>query len=345
MKILHIAAHLGGGIGKAHAAMAPHFPRDVEQTFAVLEPPIDTRHVDAIRATGGRVVFAQPSLAAQFAREADVVQIEFWGHPVLDAILKGWRWPSGPPSVCWCHVSGMHAPFVSKTLIACVDRFVATSPITRAALPVVKDMQVINSGFGFDGRRLCVIETVAEQAEDFATIQHELLISTSILKAVCALSKAMGGKLFPWIAFENRPGSKQVFIELIGGNCFVEIESGVVEGQFPNWRDVLPSKAKYLREPINDLGLNAEYVGDFAKAAALLESKTTIVQMNLVGKDSCIEVKINDKPNFYGLVMPCKVDESVDYQPQFVAIEKYFPKVEPKKAAAQSKETPGPVAA
>lgn len=198
-----------------------------------------------------------------------------------------------------------------------------------------------------DGRRLAVIETVAEQKDDII-INHELLLSTQFLKPICALSKALGGKLFPWIAFENRAGSKQVFIEFIGGDCFIEVEKGVVEGAYPNWRQVIPSRSKHLREPMNDLGLNAEYIGDFAKAAALLESKATIVQMNLVGKEKCIEVKINDRPNFYGLVMPCSVDEDAEYQPQFVVIEKHFPDPNETSEAPEKKtatENPEPVAA
>jgi hypothetical protein len=70
-------------------------------------------------------------------------------------------------------------------------------------------------------------------------------------------------------------------------------------------------------------------IGDFAKAAKLMESGTPIVQMNLIGKEQAIEVRLYSLPQFYGLVMPCKVDDSIDYQPEFLAVTKLFPEPPP----------------
>lgn len=177
-----------------------------------------------------------------------------------------------------------------------------------------------------DGRRLVVIETAAEQSEEFID-SHALLLRPDFVRPICALSKAMGGKLFPWIEFENTPGSTQVTVTFVGGNCTVHSESSaLIEGEFPDWRKVLPPKRRGALPAITDLGLNAEFVGDFAKAAKILESRTNIVQMSLVGKESQVEVKIVGPDNFYGLIMPCAVDEDADYQPEFVSIIKDLPK-------------------
>ena len=178
-----------------------------------------------------------------------------------------------------------------------------------------------------DGRRLVVIETVAEQSEEHID-DHQMLISGEFVKAVCALSKAIGGKLFPWIEFSNRAGSRQMQVTFVGGNAVLDSEDGaLIEGHFPAWRQVLPAR-KAKREPMNDLGLNAEFIGDFAKAAKLMEAKNNIIQMNLLGEGKGVEVKINTLDNFYGLVMPCKVDEEVDYQPEFVSITSKLPEPE-----------------
>lgn len=180
-----------------------------------------------------------------------------------------------------------------------------------------------------DGRRLAVIETVAEQKEDFPH-RHQLLLRPDFIKPICALSKAIGAKLFPWICFENNPGSKRIQVEFIGGNIWLDShDGGLINGEYPAWAKALPAR-KARREPINDLGLNAEFVGDFAKAAKLLEASSPLIQMNLVGKEQALEVKINALPHFYGLVMPCKVEESTEYQPEFLQIVKDFPvKTEP----------------
>jgi hypothetical protein len=176
-----------------------------------------------------------------------------------------------------------------------------------------------------DGRRLAVIETVADQQDGDSMEEHTMLLKSEFVKPLCALSKALGGKNNPWIQFSNNPGSKQVAVAFIGSQCVVDVEDGaLIDGVFPEWRMIVPSK-KAKREPINDLGLNAEAVGDFAKAAKIMEASTPIVQMNLVGKEQAIEVRLYSLPQFYGIIMPCKVDDSVDYQPEFLQVAKMFP--------------------
>jgi hypothetical protein len=48
--------------------------------------------------------------------------------------------------------------------------------------------------------------------------------------------------------------------------------------------------------------------------------------MNLVGKEQQIEIRIPAVPNFYGLLMQCKLQEGIDYQPEFVRIIESLPK-------------------
>lgn len=180
-----------------------------------------------------------------------------------------------------------------------------------------------------DGRRLCVIETLAEQAEEFAS-EHTFILRSDFAKPLCSLSKAIGGKLFPWIAISNKSGSEEVTAEIVGGDCFLDVhKNALVEGVYPNWRQTIPKRSKKERTPITDLGINSEFVGDFAKAAKMLESKTAVVQMSLTGEGHAIEVKLAGVSNFYGLIMPCRADESVDYQPEFLQITKQIEQPEP----------------
>ena len=154
MRILHIAAHLGGGIGKAHAAIARELPRDVEQTFVLLEEPIDRRHADAIARCGARVIVTRdPARIRALALQADIVQLEYWGHPLLNEYGQFGIVP-GVKTVCWCHVSGLFQPALPAFLA--VDRLVLTSDISLPVVPraVRKRTTVINSGFGFAGVRL-----------------------------------------------------------------------------------------------------------------------------------------------------------------------------------------------
>jgi glycosyltransferase involved in cell wall biosynthesis len=151
MRILHMAAHLGGGIGKAHAAIASQLPRDVEQTFLLLEEPIDRRHANAVALRGARVIVERdPVRIRALALQADIVQLEYWGHPLLSEYARLGFMP-GVKTVCWSHVSGLFPP-VLPTFLA-VDRFVLTSDVSLPIMPraVRNRTCVINSGFGFAG--------------------------------------------------------------------------------------------------------------------------------------------------------------------------------------------------
>lgn len=182
-----------------------------------------------------------------------------------------------------------------------------------------------------DGRRLCVIESIAEQAPESVTGKDErqIIINAAFVKPICALNKTLDrseGKIFPLITFENKAGSSRLFAAILRDEVHIEAESGaIIEGNYPNWKDVVPSK-RAERQPVSKLGMNAKYVGDFAKASKIFERDIPQVQMSLVGKDSAIEIVIPGVPNFYGLFMPVKTDDSTEFQPEFLGIVEGMPK-------------------
>lgn len=160
MRVLHIAAHLGGGIGRAHAEVSAAMPPGVEQTYLLLYPPVD-RHADDV-VQHARVVVGDHRSAAQLVRDADVVQVEYWGHPALDDCLRQMLAIGdldGKEVVVWCHVSCLHPPYPPAWLVERADRFVFTSPVSmweqsslhgRLLARRTPKFSVINSGFGFD---------------------------------------------------------------------------------------------------------------------------------------------------------------------------------------------------
>jgi glycosyltransferase involved in cell wall biosynthesis len=158
MKVLHVTPHLGGGVGKAHAALASVLSGAAEQTFLLLEAPRDRRFIELIEASGARVVVArQLDEVAKLAGAADIVQFEFWNHPRLFECLARCAFP---PMRCvfWSHVSGIAAPVIQPGLIEQAGRFVFTTEAShggRSAVAVPPQaratIRTINSGFGFSG--------------------------------------------------------------------------------------------------------------------------------------------------------------------------------------------------
>ncbi len=124
MKVLHVTPHLGGGVGKAHAALRGVLPAEVEQTFVLLEQPRDRRYVNAIENGGARVVVVDNlEHVAHLAGDADIVQFEFWNHPRLFECLACCPFPA-MRSVFWSHISGLSAPLIPPGLMEAAMRFV-----------------------------------------------------------------------------------------------------------------------------------------------------------------------------------------------------------------------------
>lgn len=157
MKILHVTPHLGGGVGKAHAAISAALPDAVEQTFVLLEPPRDRRFVERIQACGADIVCSDGlKQVADLARTADIVQFEFWNHPRLLEFMARCDFPP-MRSVIWSHISGLSAPLIPPGLFAETSRFVFTTEASRFAPAVAeligpskRKLAVINSGFGLE---------------------------------------------------------------------------------------------------------------------------------------------------------------------------------------------------
>jgi hypothetical protein len=155
MKIVHITPHLGGGVGKAHAAMCEADAEAAERHYVLLEEPRDHRHVDAIRGAGASVTLvpdAEP--LNDLMANADIVQLEWWNHPLMCGLLASSPLPA-MRSVIWSHVSGVNAPFIPAGLVETANRFVFTSACSRFA-PNLSALAagggrertgVINSGF------------------------------------------------------------------------------------------------------------------------------------------------------------------------------------------------------
>jgi glycosyltransferase involved in cell wall biosynthesis len=156
MKILHVAPHLGGGVGKAHAAISAALPDIVEQTFVLLEPPRELRFADIIEAFGARITVADNlDQIAALARDTDIVQFEFWNHPRLLECLVRCDFPA-MRSAFWSHISGLSTPLIAPGLIEEAGRFAFTTEASLGASAVTelpeaakRKLAVINSGFGF----------------------------------------------------------------------------------------------------------------------------------------------------------------------------------------------------
>lgn len=127
MNILHIAAHLGGGAGKAISGIAIRGQADFPDSHRVLllQEPEKSGYVQECRERGVSVSVWNGDTAV--LRWADMIVVSWWDHPVMARFLR--RFPEIPaPMILWSHINGCHYPMLPCRLAAEFERVLFTSP-------------------------------------------------------------------------------------------------------------------------------------------------------------------------------------------------------------------------
>lgn len=161
MKVLHLTAHLGGGVGKALSGLvlqAGASDSGVGHEIVTFEEQEKTQFIDLIKSHGGKVaVCPSHGQLQELVHDADVVQLEWWNHPATLGALCTTPFPPMRLLV-WSHISGLFNPIIPKSLIEAADRFVFTSPCSYEARTVsslsaelLPKTGVVSSSGGFAG--------------------------------------------------------------------------------------------------------------------------------------------------------------------------------------------------
>ncbi len=149
--VLHVAAHLGGGVGRALLAVARAHRargRQIRHIFACHEVPTNSQFVDQLRDDGFEVhAPANARVLNRLVAAADLVQVDWWHHPRQCAWLVGTRTPMR--TVVWAHTSGLHVPAIPPAFVRSVDAFLLTAPASTAGRGC-DSAECIPSAGGFD---------------------------------------------------------------------------------------------------------------------------------------------------------------------------------------------------
>jgi glycosyltransferase involved in cell wall biosynthesis len=159
IKVLHLAAHAGGGVGKALSGLAEEskaLSPEIAHSFVFFEPQEKPQFFERIVGCGCEVfVSPQPSELKLLVDEADIVQLEFWNHPLTLQALCTQCLPAMRLLV-WCHISGLYNPVIPTPLFSAAERFLFTSPCSCEServsklSPEVRDrLAVVSSCGGF----------------------------------------------------------------------------------------------------------------------------------------------------------------------------------------------------
>lgn len=127
MKIVHIAAHIGGGIGSAYVGLGSC---GQEQSVLLLEPPIDKAALTKVEKAGFRILTdSNLSTAVRELQQADVVVFSWHHHPALTHFMHDF--PAIPVrSILWCHVSGNYFPYIPGDFVKKFDEAIFAAPFS-----------------------------------------------------------------------------------------------------------------------------------------------------------------------------------------------------------------------
>ncbi len=158
IKLLHISAHLGGGVGRVLSKVA-HFRHktqmQIDETFLCLEEPKDKKFIKVLSNAGAVVEICTDLCDAQkLIASADIVQIEWWHHPLIPGFLSTVG-SCDARLVVWCHVSGRSYPFIPNKLLTFPDLCIFTTPVSKIFNDLSPENKksntaVVHSSGGFD---------------------------------------------------------------------------------------------------------------------------------------------------------------------------------------------------
>lgn len=126
MRILHIAAHMGAGAGKAISGMAIS-DRENKHRILLLDKPEKSDHIMRCGQRGIDVLICpQKERIKKEVSEADVVVVNWWHHPLT---YKALAEISEVPVriVLWSHVNGLNYPRLGSKFAAGFDACMFTS--------------------------------------------------------------------------------------------------------------------------------------------------------------------------------------------------------------------------
>lgn len=127
MQILHIAPHLGGGVGRF---LFNTFKNDsvFEHSFLLLENPIEKEllHQAGLPWT----VYDRDSQYLEgFLERFDIIQFEYWNHPQLYSFLANQRIFKRSRLAFYSHMLGLHPPAVIlPAILDFTDIFIISTP-------------------------------------------------------------------------------------------------------------------------------------------------------------------------------------------------------------------------
>lgn len=160
IKVLHITAHLGGWVGRVITNVVlfrKAIHSEIEDIIVCLEPPHKEQIITTLRSAGVVVEVAPSSEKLdQLIESADIIQLEWWNHPLLAQWLS-LRESIFTRLIIWSHTSGLHYPVIPASFIKLPHTFLFTTPVSLSCCDrsTSNTIDVVPSSGGYNDMPPC----------------------------------------------------------------------------------------------------------------------------------------------------------------------------------------------
>jgi len=130
LRILHISAHLGGGVGRAISNIVINEKKENPLTthkIFLLEQPINFQYVDECIGCEINVHIMEEKLLKEEILKADVVIVHWWHHPKMAEFLVN-KLREKIRLIVWFHVNGCTYPCIPSSFASQPHRTFFTTP-------------------------------------------------------------------------------------------------------------------------------------------------------------------------------------------------------------------------
>jgi len=154
ISILHIAPHVGGGVGSVLIDWLKFASTDLlfKHSLVCLDAchPASLKRLDEANiAYLDNVYYSSLASYRDLILQADIILLHYWNHPLLARLLVEEGFPSSR-LICWCHNSGLHEPStIPSFLVGLTDKVIFTSGVSwgspNLASAIVLSPEIFNS--------------------------------------------------------------------------------------------------------------------------------------------------------------------------------------------------------
>jgi hypothetical protein len=130
-KIIHITAHMGGGVGKVLSAIAIYDKKNKSKnihSILTLEPTENAHYLDICKINCIDVYFFKDYNSIELLNDFDIVQIEWWHHPLTMEFMFTYLPMIKTRLIIWSHISGCNYPCIPAIFTSFPENFIFSTP-------------------------------------------------------------------------------------------------------------------------------------------------------------------------------------------------------------------------